>query len=145
MKIYLDNCCLNRPFDDQSNQRIHLESETIKAIFKQCREGYWQLVLSDVSHFEIAKTTDTVRRQKLRVLAALAEYTVKLTPDIQQRASIFEATGIKTFDALHLACAEGHADVFLTVDDRLMKKAQQLQDLGIPVAVPLRWIDEVIQ
>lgn len=27
MKIYLDNCCFNRPFDDQSQIRIRLESE----------------------------------------------------------------------------------------------------------------------
>lgn len=27
MRIYLDNCALNRPFDDQSHIRIRLESE----------------------------------------------------------------------------------------------------------------------
>lgn len=27
MIIYLDNCCYNRPFDDQTQERIHLESE----------------------------------------------------------------------------------------------------------------------
>jgi hypothetical protein len=27
MKIYLDNCCFNRPFDDQSHLRIRLEAE----------------------------------------------------------------------------------------------------------------------
>jgi hypothetical protein len=34
MKIYLDNCCLNRPFDDQANLRIRLESEAIEALCK---------------------------------------------------------------------------------------------------------------
>ena len=28
-KIYLDNCVLNRPFDDQSQERIRLETEAI--------------------------------------------------------------------------------------------------------------------
>jgi hypothetical protein len=28
----MDNCCLNRPFDDQSNLRVHLEGEAIKTI-----------------------------------------------------------------------------------------------------------------
>ena len=32
MKIYLDNCCFNRPFDDQTQERIHLESEAILMI-----------------------------------------------------------------------------------------------------------------
>ncbi|MFO7884916.1 MAG: hypothetical protein R6U68_08850 [Desulfobacteraceae bacterium] len=27
MKIYLDNCCFNRPFDDQTSLRIRLETE----------------------------------------------------------------------------------------------------------------------
>ncbi len=27
MRIYLDNCCFNRPFDDQANIRIRLETE----------------------------------------------------------------------------------------------------------------------
>jgi hypothetical protein len=26
-RIYLDVCCLNRPFDDQTQARIHLEAE----------------------------------------------------------------------------------------------------------------------
>lgn len=29
MRIYMDNCCLNRPFDDQSKIRIRLESEAV--------------------------------------------------------------------------------------------------------------------
>ncbi len=27
MKIYMDNCCYNRPYDDQSQIRIHLETD----------------------------------------------------------------------------------------------------------------------
>lgn len=27
MRVYLDNCCYNRPYDDQSQMRIHLETE----------------------------------------------------------------------------------------------------------------------
>jgi hypothetical protein len=28
MRLYLDNCCFNRPFDDQSQARVRLGSET---------------------------------------------------------------------------------------------------------------------
>ncbi|MBF0471939.1 MAG: hypothetical protein HQL48_11285 [Gammaproteobacteria bacterium] len=75
MQIYLDNCCLNRPFDDQSHLRIHLESEAIKAILKQCDSGDWQLMVSDVLLFEIAKTPDQEKRQKL---SALLLFPIKL-------------------------------------------------------------------
>lgn len=94
--------------------------------------------------FEIAKNTDAERRQKLETLTKLANETVELTTDIRQRAKNFEHQGIKTFDALHLACAEHHADVFLTVDDRLYKKAQMLNNLEIIVTTPLLWTYEVL-
>ncbi len=29
MKIYLDVCCFNRPFDDQTQEKIHLEAEAV--------------------------------------------------------------------------------------------------------------------
>jgi hypothetical protein len=32
MRIYLDMCCLKRPFDDQSQPRIRLETETVLAL-----------------------------------------------------------------------------------------------------------------
>jgi hypothetical protein len=32
MRIYVDMCCLKRPFDDQSQPRIRLESEAVLAL-----------------------------------------------------------------------------------------------------------------
>jgi hypothetical protein len=32
MKLYLDSCCYNRPYDDQTQERIHLEGEAVLAI-----------------------------------------------------------------------------------------------------------------
>ncbi|QEP43791.1 hypothetical protein D5085_12055 [Ectothiorhodospiraceae bacterium BW-2] len=84
MRLYLDNCCLNRPFDDQSNLRIHLESEAIKTILKQCDTGDWQLLVSDVLLFEIAKTPDQEKRQKLSALIAIPHQTIALTTDINE-------------------------------------------------------------
>ena len=46
MRIYLDNCCFNRPFDDQSRLRIRLESEAKLKIQNGIKEGVFQLVWS---------------------------------------------------------------------------------------------------
>ncbi|CAG1022686.1 Antitoxin YefM [Methylococcales bacterium] len=46
MKIYLDACCLNRPYDDQTQDRIHLESEAILTIFKHIEAGDWEWIVS---------------------------------------------------------------------------------------------------
>lgn len=35
-RIYLDVCCLNRPFDNQSQPRIALETQAILTILSQC-------------------------------------------------------------------------------------------------------------
>ena len=49
MKIYLDNCCFNRPFDDQSQLRILLEAEAKLRIQENIRSGTFELVWSYVS------------------------------------------------------------------------------------------------
>jgi len=49
MKIYLDVCCLNRPFDDSTQDRIRLESEAILTILERCLQGNWSLVISEIT------------------------------------------------------------------------------------------------
>ena len=39
MKVNLDACCLNRPFDDQTQIRIYLESEAVLTILYRCEIG----------------------------------------------------------------------------------------------------------
>ncbi len=34
--VYLDTCCLNRPFDDQTQAHIHLEAEAVLLIMARC-------------------------------------------------------------------------------------------------------------
>lgn len=46
MRIYLDNCCYNRPFDDQSQIKIHLEAQAKLYIQAKIREGTYDLVWS---------------------------------------------------------------------------------------------------
>ena len=144
MNIYFDNCCLNRPFDDQTQIRIHLESEAIKAILELCEQGQWRLMCSHVNYFEIARTPDESRRKKLELLISPAEVIIELTPEIILRAKVFESSGLKAFDAMHLACAETQADVLLTVDDGFLKKAASLPTLRISVKNPLTWLEEVL-
>lgn len=146
MKIYLDNCCLNRPFDIQSNIRIHLETEVIKTILTLCEQRIWQLIVSEVVEFEIAETPDEEKRNKLQLLMSLAISKTVLTEKIILRAEEFERQGMDAFDALHLSCAEAEqVDIFLSVDDKLLKKAKRIQGLEIQTENPLKWIEEVLK
>ncbi|MEH2065425.1 MAG: hypothetical protein V7K50_24730 [Nostoc sp.] len=53
----------------------------------------------------------------------------------------------KFHDALHLAFAEvGEADIFLTTDDRLVRKAKQFQNiLKIEAENPTIWLMNILQ
>ena len=142
--VYLDNCCLNRLFDDQSQLRIHLESEAVKVILSLCEQQQMHLICSQVSYFEIDNAPDISRKNALKWLLVPAVDVVRVTPEILERAKTLERAGFKAFDAMHLACAETRADVFLTVDDRMLKKSESFPKLSVKVGNPLRWIQEVL-
>lgn len=144
-KIYLDVCCLNRPFDDQTQARIHLEAEAVLMILAQCETGDWEWISSEVIELEINQTPDPDRRRRVQLLASHAHRSVAVGKSEIKRAQQFEAWGISAFDALHLACAEsGEADVFLTTDDKLLRKsAVHAKQLHVRVENPLQWLKEV--
>ena len=145
MKVYLDVCCLNRPFDDQMQDRIRLESEAVLITLSRCQSGEWDLIGSEVVDFEISKIPNDDRRQKVSVLAALAKFKVTVGEAIKERAGELQSLGVKPFDALHISCAEsGVVDVLLTTDDKLLQKTSEKDVvIKIRVANPLEWVMEV--
>jgi predicted nucleic acid-binding protein len=74
----------------------------------------------------------------------IATATIDVTPEITRQAKAYESSGLKAFDAMHLACAETQADVLLTVDDKFLKKAQTLARCRIRVKNPLPWLEEML-
>jgi hypothetical protein len=52
MRVYLDNCAFNRPFDDQSQIRIIIETEAILFIQREVELGRIQLVWSYINESE---------------------------------------------------------------------------------------------
>lgn len=143
-KIYLDVCCLNRPFDDQTQPRIRLESEAILEIIGRCRVGEWELLSSTALESEIARTPDVNRREQVQEVLAIAQHKILVNSEITKRAIDLTDFGIKNFDALHIACAEGNADIFLTTDNRLLSKALSYSNnLNVVVANPMVWWAEV--
>ena len=145
IRIYLDACCLNRPFDDQTQTRIRLEAEAVLMILTQCETGDREWIGSEALDWEIEQTPDRERLRRVRSLATHAHRSVPVGPSEVGRAQELEAWGIAAYDALHLACAEsGGADVLLTTDDRLLRRsAARASELHVRVANPLTWLREV--
>jgi predicted nucleic acid-binding protein len=144
-KIYMDVCCLNRPFDDWTQARVRLEAEAILAIALRCQNQEWQLISSTALESEISKTPDLSRRQRVLDSLIIAKSIIPVTEKILQRAKEIVPLGFKSFDALHVACAEsGQADILLTTDDRLLRNARRHEaNLSIQVSNPVIWLMEI--
>ena len=145
MTIYLDNCCYNRPFDDQTQERIHLESEAVLSILKMGQMKRAVIVGSEILELEMNRMMDENKKQKVMDLYKVAGMNILYTDKIKKRAAdIMSVSNISAFDSLHIAAAEeGNADVLLTTDDKFEKMAEKL-DLKTRVINPLRFAWEVI-
>ncbi|MEK7249075.1 MAG: PIN domain-containing protein [Bacteroidota bacterium] len=123
MRIYLDVCCLSRPFDDLSQDRVRLETDAIYSIVSQAKERDWMLVGSDVVAYEIEDNPNRKKRAKVRRFASALQFRVSFSNVIVDRALELERLGFRYIDALHTASAEvGEADVLLTTDDQFVRK-----------------------
>jgi hypothetical protein len=52
MLLYLDNCCFNRPFDDQKQIRIRIETEAKLYIQEKIISGEFELAWSYILEYE---------------------------------------------------------------------------------------------
>lgn len=146
MKIYLDNCCLQRPLDDKSQLRIQLEAEAILAVLTLCENQEVQLVSSDVLEFEKDKSPHPQRQAYVEEILAKAPIFVELNNQITQRGKELENVGFKGADALHLACAEAErVDYFCSCDERLLRRAKTLKIVRVKVVSPLELVEEIIE
>ncbi|MDR0948272.1 MAG: hypothetical protein LBM69_01985 [Lachnospiraceae bacterium] len=72
MKIYMDNCCLNRPFDNLTQDRIYLEAEAVISIIFRYEKRDWSFVASALLDYEISKITETERQAQVQTLYSIA-------------------------------------------------------------------------
>lgn len=145
-KIYFDTCCLNRPFDDQTQVRVRLEAEAVLAILARIENGEWNWAGSDVLADEIDQTPDTQKLSRTKLLSGFIQENIEIGEKEEQRAKELQVEGFQVFDALHIACAESaKADVFLSTDDRLIKLAKRISNqLMVRIENPLVWVEEMI-
>ena len=106
MRIYLDNCCYNRPFNNQTQVKVFLETVAKLSIQQKMHAGEVEYVWSSVLEFEIRKSKFVDRASRILPWASGAVVNVEVDYGIRCRAKEFEADGLKPVDALHVACAE---------------------------------------
>ncbi len=86
MKLYLDNCCFNRPFDDQSQIRIRLETEAKLKIQEEIRSGRFQLVWSYILDYENNKNPYKERRIRIEKWKLYAVEDIEESPQLIETA-----------------------------------------------------------
>jgi predicted nucleic acid-binding protein len=121
-KIYLDNCTYNRPFDDQSQLRISLETQAKLYIQSLIINNKTDLIYSYVGFYENYINPFENKRLSIVDFSKHAKYFVKESRDILTKANEIIQRKIKPLDALHLSCAiNARADYFITVDGDILK------------------------
>ncbi|MBN3952173.1 MAG: PIN domain-containing protein [Nostoc sp.] len=140
--IYLDVCCLNRPFDDWSYDRNRLEGEAVLKILKQVKSGKYKLVSSEAIEAELRKMTNLDKFKEIRELLKLVNSQIILNEQIDKRSQELEKLGFSLYDSFHVACAESaKIDILLTTDDRLLKKAIKYSNiLQVKLENPVTWL-----
>jgi len=132
MRIYLDVCSFNRPFDDQSQIRIRLETEAKLRIQEEVRSANIQLVWSYILDYENSK--NPYQERKVRI----ADWKAHATLDVQENAKLLEIAnalrkeGISKIDCLHIACAiVAECEYFITTDDRILRCSDRVDTIKI--------------
>jgi hypothetical protein len=143
MKIYLDNCCFNRPYDDQSNLRVRLEAEAKLRIQEEIRDDSYELIWSYMLDYENSKNPFKERREQIAQWRIYATENILESLEVIEMAKGLQVFKIKKMDSLHIACAiQANATYFLTTDDGILKKATGIQNIRI--TDPIGFIKEVL-
>lgn len=137
LKVYLDTCCFNRPYDDQSLLRNSLEAQAKLHIQSMIKDGHIQLVTSYILHYENSQNPFTMRKMViddfLKEYTSLYISTDKMT-SVQEYAEKIVLSGVKIKDALHIACAlVAECNYFISTDDRLLKYKNENLHLLNPI------------
>ena len=123
MRVYLDNCCYNRPFDEQAQLRVRIETEAKLHIQALMRTGVVEYAWSKVLDYEIGQSPYFDQAEEIAPWADWAAVYVDMDDSIIARGAEIMQYGVKRMDALHLASAEAAGcDWFLTTDKGILRR-----------------------
>ena len=83
-KIYLDSCCVSRPYDDQTQNRINSETAAIMQIISRFWNGEWQSISSTVLQFEINRISDLTKHSFVKALFTSIPQTIFVSVGVSE-------------------------------------------------------------
>jgi predicted nucleic acid-binding protein len=138
MKVYLDNCCFNRPFDDQSGILVRIETEAKLFVQHEIRAGRIELAWSSVNEYENNDNPSQEKAERIAVWRGMARDVITMGRGILEQGAELERAGLKPKDASHVAAAiAAGCDFFLTTDKGILNKNIN----GVRVANPVSFVE----
>jgi predicted nucleic acid-binding protein len=123
VRIYLDNCSLNRPYDDQTQVKILFETEAKLFIQQQIFSQNYELAWSYVLDYEIGNSPFSERKDRIMQWKNIARLHCVENESILLEAEKLQKIGLKVVDSLHIACADFmHCDYVLSTDRKILNK-----------------------
>jgi predicted nucleic acid-binding protein len=141
-RVYLDVYVLCRPFDDQQQARIRLETNALDLILGHIDPEERQMIVSPAHQVEILAIPALEERQHLLIL--LNHTATQLAFDlsaVRLRTETLAKAGMGLADAAHVAFAEFAQADFVTVDERLLRQCQRL-NVQVWSGTPLAYCDK---
>ena len=125
MRIYLDNCCYNRPYDDQTNVTNSLETQAKLVIQNLIRVGKYELGVSYMLYYEVDNSPYKAQTNVIRKFIqdhASIYVGDEVEKEVEDKVTEIQHTGVKYKDACHIASAIlSGCEYFITTDKRLLK------------------------
>lgn len=141
IKVYLDTSTYNRPFDDQTQPKIFLESQAVTLILQMVETKIVELVSSSVLEYENSQNPYPLKQEAMNRYLQMADARQMVDEAILQRSKELGHNGVKAIDALHVACAETlRCDYLITCDKRLINRCAEL---WLKVVNPVDFVLEV--
>jgi predicted nucleic acid-binding protein len=123
VRIYLDNCCFNRSFDNQLSLIVRLETEAKLYVQDLIRQGKLELAWSFMLDYENGANPFEEVRLQIAEWKTLASDDCGSSDEVSARANELMKLGLRPKDAAHIACAMCmEADYFLTTDKKILNK-----------------------
>lgn len=111
MKIYLDNCCFNRPYDNQNSITIFLETEA-------------KLFIQNENN------PNSEKKELIKDWSNFSAIDIIENDNVIDKSTDLIKIGLNLYDSLHIACAiEGKAEYFVTTDSKILNKMNLIGEI----------------
>jgi predicted nucleic acid-binding protein len=133
MIVYLDENCLQRGFDDQTQPRIKMEAIACQDVIQRAEAGELDLVWSFMLLDETLRCPFPERKMAILRLSRICKIRVGPGEEIYKLSlKLQNEYSLAAKDAIHLGCASFvNSNVFLTRDYRFIRKIKRLENMEI--------------